>query len=160
VYHGSGIPPYYGSLNQTFSWKSWLLSVNIAYKFGHFFQKETIRYLDLFNGWRTHGDYAKRWQNPGDESQTTVPSMTYPANSNRDDFYAYSEANIGKGDIIRLQDIRLQYQWLLMRKFPVQAYASANNVALLWKANKWGIDPDFNNMPPARNYSLGLSIHF
>ncbi len=160
VYHGSGIPPYYGSLNQTFSWKSWLLSVNIAYKFGHFFQKETIRYLDLFNGWRTHGDYAKRWQHPGDESQTAVPSMTYPANSNRDDFYAYSEANIGKGDIIRLQDIRLQYQWLLMRKFPVQAYASANNVALLWKANKWGIDPDFNNMPPARNYSLGLSIHF
>lgn len=160
VYHGPGIPPYYGSLNQTFSWKSWLLSVNIAYKFGHFFQKETIRYLDLFNGWRTHGDYAKRWQNPGDESQTTVPSMTYPANSNRDDFYAYSEANIGKGDIMRLQDIRLQYQWLLMRKFPVQAYASANNVALLWKANKWGIDPDFNNMPPARNYSLGLSIHF
>ncbi len=86
--------------------------------------------------------------------------MTYPANSNRDDFYAYSEANIGKGDIIRLQDIRLQYQWLLLKKFPVQIYAAANNVALLWKANKWGIDPDFNNMPPARNYSLGLSIHF
>lgn len=160
VYHGTGIPPYYGSLNQTFTWKSWLLSVNFAYKFGHFFQKETIRYLDLFNGWRTHGDYAQRWQNAGDELQTTVPSMTYPANSNRDNFYAYSDANIGKGDVIRLQDIRLQYQWHVMRKYPVQVYASANNVALLWKANKWGIDPDFNNMPPARNYSLGLSVHF
>lgn len=160
VYHGSGIPPYYGSLNQTFTWKSWLLNFNIAYKFGHFFQKETIRYLDLFNGWRTHGDYAKRWQNPGDETKTTIPSMTYPANSSRDNFYAYSEANIGKGDVIRLQDIRLQYQCQLLHRYQIQVYAAANNVALLWKANKWGIDPDFNNMPPPRNYSLGVSVHF
>ncbi|MEI2273569.1 SusC/RagA family TonB-linked outer membrane protein [Sphingobacterium sp. ML3W] len=160
VYHGTGVPPYYGSLNQEFRWKSWLLNVNIAYKFGHFFQKETINYMDLFNGWRTHGDYSDRWQNPGDETRTTVPSMTYPANSNRDNFYAYSEANIGRGDLIRLQDIRLQYQWKIKQKYPVQFYAMVNNVVLLWKANKWGIDPDFNNMPPARNYSLGLSVHF
>lgn len=160
IYHGTGIPPYYGSLNQMFIWKSWMLSVNIAYKFGHFFQKETIRYQDLFNGWRTHGDYAQRWQNPGDEMWTSVPSMTYPANSSRDNFYAYSEANIGRGDVIRLQDIRLQYQWKLAKKYPIQCYASVNNVALLWKANKWGIDPDYNNMPPARNYSAGVSVHF
>lgn len=160
VYHGSGIPPYYGSLNQTFSWKSWMLTVNIAYKFGHFFQKETIRYQDLFNSWRTHGDYTQRWQNPGDELWTSVPSMTYPANSNRDNFYAYSEANIGRGDLIRLQDIRLQYQWKLAKNYPIQCYASVNNVALLWKANKWGIDPDYNNMPPARNYTAGVSVHF
>ncbi len=160
VYHGTGIPPYYGSLNQTFSWKSWMLTVNIAYKFGHFFQKETIRYQDLFNSWRTHGDYSQRWQNPGDELWTSVPSMTYPANSNRDNFYAYSEANIGRGDLIRLQDIRLQYQWKLAKNYPIQCYASVNNVALLWKANKWGIDPDYNNMPPARNYTAGVSVHF
>ncbi|MDM1295296.1 SusC/RagA family TonB-linked outer membrane protein [Sphingobacterium sp. N143] len=160
IYHGTGIPPYYGSLNQTFIWKSWMFTVNIAYKFGHFFQKETIRYQDLFNGWRTHGDYDQRWQKPGDELRTTVPSMTYPANANRDNFYAYSEENIGRGDVIRLQDLRLQYQWRLAHKYPVQFYASVNNVALLWKANKWGIDPDFNNMPPARNYNLGLSVHF
>ena len=80
--------------------------------------------------------------------------------SNRDNFYAYSEANIGKGDMIRLQDIRLQYKLKFKEKHPLQLYVSANNVALLWKANKWRIDPDFNNMPPPRNYSMGLSIHF
>lgn len=159
-YHGTALPPYYGSLNQTFSWRSWQLSINIACKFGHFFQKETIRYLDLFNGWRTHGDYAARWQQQGDEDRTTVPSMSYPANTNRDNFYAYSEANIGKGNMIRLQDIGLHYQCLLMHKYAMQLYASTNNIALLWKANKWGIDPDFNNTPPPRNYSLGLSVHF
>ena len=35
-------------------------------------------------------EFAQRWQKPGDELKTNVPSVIYPANSLRDNFYDYS----------------------------------------------------------------------
>src|SRR5690606_23856177 len=107
-YYGTALPPYYGSLVQSLTWKNLTLSFLIAYKFGHYAQKPTIAYNNLFNTWGGgHADYSKRWQKPGDEQLTTVPSMTYPAVNNRDRFYAASEPNIIRGDLIRLQDVGL-----------------------------------------------------
>jgi hypothetical protein len=54
-------------------------------------------------------DYARRWQKPGDEQRTNVPSFTYPTDSSRDQFYNQSSVNVEKGDNIRLQDARLAY---------------------------------------------------
>src|SRR5690606_11359398 len=143
--------------------KQFELFLNITYKFGHYFQRQTINYYTLFNGWETHSDFEKRWQQPGDEQVTTVPSMIYPANSARENFYAYSEANIERGDLIRLQDIRLTYTftptWLL-KTLPLRVNFNVNNVGLLWKANKSGLDPDYYELPPARTYTVGLSTTF
>lgn len=162
-YHGTGLPPYYGSFQNTFRWKQLELMFNITYKFGHFFQKETINYHALFNSWITHGDYVTRWQQPGDEKQTTVPSMVYPSNANRDNFYAYSDANIERGDLIRLKDIRFAYSFVPRwghKVMPVSVYFTANNVGRLWTANKSGIDSDYRALPAPRSYSLGLSASF
>lgn len=163
VYHGTALPPYYGSLQSSFHWKRFELFLNITYKFGHYFQRETINYYTLFNGWETHSDFEKRWQQPGDEQFTTVPSMIYPANSARDNFYAYSEANIEKGDLIRLQDVRLTYTFtpkLSGKTLPLRINFNMNNVGLLWKANKSGLDPDYYELPAARTYTIGLSTTF
>src|SRR5690606_8201395 len=111
VYHGTALPPYYGFWRGNVSWRRFELSFNISYKLGHYFQKETINYYSLFNSWNGHGDYTLRWQHPGDEKRTTVPSMVYPANSNRDMFYTRSEANIERGDLVRLQDLRVAYSF-------------------------------------------------
>ncbi|MCY4781540.1 SusC/RagA family TonB-linked outer membrane protein [Sphingobacterium sp. UT-1RO-CII-1] len=163
IYYGSGLPPIYGSLKQSVSWKNIDFSFLISYKLGHYFQKETISYSSLFNSWAGHGDFSKRWQKLGDELTTNVPSMVYPAASARDQFYLNSEANIEKGDVIRLQDVNLNYTFkpfVRKLKATISMFASVNNVAILWSANSQGLDPDYIGVPPSRRYTLGINCKF
>jgi len=74
VYSGPALPPYYGSLRNDFSYKAFTLSFNLLYKFGYYFRKSSINYYQLFYNWRGNADYANRWQKPGDEKNTNVPS--------------------------------------------------------------------------------------
>lgn len=117
-----------------------------------------------------HIDYVKRWQQPGDEKTTTVPSMVYPlSNERRDDFYAYSSANVLKGDNIRIGYIQLNYDLnkSLLQKLPVkniQIYLNITNIGLLWRSNKEGLDPDYDTgndayLPP-RRIATGVKIEF
>jgi hypothetical protein len=41
-------------------------------------------------------------------------------------------------------------------------YVIVNNLGLLWKANKDGIDPDYKgaSLPPSKNYALGITANF
>lgn len=162
-YHGTALPPYYGSVVNTWRWKNIRLFINVTYKFGHYFQRRTIRYHALFNNWTSHTDFAKRWQQPGDERWTTVPSMTYPANAARDDFYANSDANIEPGGLIRLQDVKLAYTFrpvFYNRSIPITLNFNINNVALLWTANVSDLDPDYFELPPPRTYTIGVVASF
>lgn len=162
VYHGTALPPYYGSFMQEFTWKNVRLSFLLSYKFGHYFQKSTISYSSLFSSWSGHSDYERRWQKPGDEQHTDVPSMVYPLASNRDRFYASSSANILDGALLRLQDIGLDYRTetkLFSRQVRAVVFFKANNLGLLWRANKQGLDPDYYGLPPGRRYSFGISVN-
>lgn len=162
VYDGSSNPVYFGGFRNTFIWHGVSLSANITYRLGYYFRKTSINYTSLFNGWVGNSDYALRWQNPGDEKHTNVPSIIYPANSDRDQFYTFSEANIGRADNVRLQDIRIGYQlekawqqWLPFNS--LQFYVYASNLGIIWRANKWHLDPDYGSLIPApRTLSLGL----
>lgn len=156
-YYGSALPTSYGYFRNTLRWKGWQCYVSLAYKMGHYFQKPSIGYGGLFGGHGGHADYYRRWQQPGDENHTDVPSMVYPANSDRDQFYLLSEANTRKGDLVRLQDVRLSYA---LPKPQLSFHLSANNVGLLWTANRERIDADYLYMPPPRNYTLGMNWKF
>lgn len=161
VYHGTGLPIYHGSLQNTISYKNFELWVNIAFKFGHFFQRETIRYHDLFNLWVGHSDFTQRWLSPGDEHDTSVPSMTYPANTNRDDFYSFSEANIDRGDLVRLQDLRLSYNYVSKGDRMIKGiivFATASHLGILWKSTASTLDPDYIETPLPRSYALGFKL--
>ncbi|WP_164126196.1 SusC/RagA family TonB-linked outer membrane protein [Sphingobacterium luzhongxinii] len=161
VYHGTALPPYHGSLIQELSFGNWSLSLLFAFKFGHYFQKQTIRYKDLFDSWVGHSDYNSRWQAPGDEAFTNVPSMIYPAVANRDNFYANSSANVFRGDIVRLQDVSLSHNFRIKvsgRTITGRMYGKTNGGTLIWAKNKYGIDPDYLGRPPERRYSLGLQL--
>lgn len=148
VYKGNSRPGIFGSLRNDFSYKGFNLSFNIVYKFNYYIRKPSLslNYQDLL-GLYQNSDYALRWQKPGDELMTSVPSLVYPSNTARNTFYQYSEALVRRGDHIRLQDIRLGYDVPknlirnnLIRK--VQVYSYASNLGILWRANKNGIDPD------------------
>lgn len=156
-YYGSALPNHYGFLRGSVGWKNFEITFSINYKLGHYFKKSTISYSGLYSGTSGHGDYEKRWQRAGDERFTTVPSMTYPANAQRDNFYLGSEDNIIKADVIRLQDMRISYR---LSKFPIVFDASINNVCILWRGNNDGLDPDYFSTPPNRVYAFGIHFNF
>ncbi|AXY76084.1 SusC/RagA family TonB-linked outer membrane protein [Paraflavitalea soli] len=170
IYNGSAIPTTFGNLNNNFTYKSFTLTVNIRYSFGYYFRKNTLMYYSLFNSGVTHPDYSKRWKEPGDEQKTSIPSMIYPISEpRRDQFYAYSSANVLKGDNIRLGYIRVSYDInkSTLGKLPVKAiqvYANVENLGILWRANKAGLDPDYDSgntpFPPPKRVALGVKFDF
>jgi TonB-linked SusC/RagA family outer membrane protein len=166
VYNGPARPIYYGSLNNSFSWKNFMLNVSIGYKLGYFFRRPSINYTSLFDNGAGHKEFANRWQKPGDESLTDVPSMSYPKNANRDMFYNYSTATVEKGDHIRLQDVNVSYN-LTGKEIKIPSiqsllfYVQVNNIGIIWRANKIGIDPDYiSGYPTPRSFSFGIKAEF
>ncbi|WP_140937976.1 SusC/RagA family TonB-linked outer membrane protein [Sphingobacterium lumbrici] len=162
VYHGTSLPPYYGNFTIRLGFKNISLQSNLMFKWGHYFRKNTINYTSAFSYNTYHEDFALRWRSPGDESNTFIPSMNYPANSNRDNFFNYSDVLVHRGDLIRLKDIALRYLWTPNikqdRKSKIEFGLSCSNIGLLWRANKAGIDPDYNILPPSRSYSFTISL--
>ena len=56
-------------------------------------------------------------------------------------------------------------KWLPLNQ--MQVYLYANNIGILWKANKKGLDPDYNDSftgvpsyPSPRTIALGLKTNF
>lgn len=165
MYNGPSTPRIFGSVGNSFSWKGFSLSAYISYKLGYYFRKESINYDLLFNSGIGNSDFSKRWQHPGDELKTQVPSMVYPNIGGRDNFYALSNATVLKGDNIRLQFINLSYdftRWLNSKKLfkMLQLYINASNLGIIWKANKDNIDPDFpSSIPTPKTYAIGLRVN-
>jgi TonB-dependent starch-binding outer membrane protein SusC len=166
VYSGPALPTLYGSLINSVSYKGISVTACIICKFGYYFKKPGLSYSTLFASLSGKSDYAKRWQQHGDEKITDVPSLVYPAVSARDAFYNGSEVLVEKGDNIRLQYITLSYtiSRQIIQKLPfknIDVYANVNNLGILWRANKDGLDPDYtlNSIPPSKNIALGLRIN-
>jgi TonB-linked SusC/RagA family outer membrane protein len=167
-YNGSAVPVTFGSLRNTFTYKDISLSFNLIFKLGYYFRRSSINYGNLFTIWSGHPDYANRWQKPGDEALTNVPSLIYPnSDTNRDSFYTNSSALVERGDNIRLQDINVSYSPKLsasVRKYmkQFQVYAYMRNLGIIWKANKVGLDPDnySGGFPLPLTVSLGLKTTF
>lgn len=165
VYNGPARPPYFGSLMNSFRWKGLSLSFNILYRLGYYFRKPSILYASLLNGLGGNPDYDLRWQKPGDEKFTSVPSQPSYPDPNRDQVYAFSSVLVKRADNIRFQDIRLSYDLRPSRgqKFPVRLirfYVYINNIGILWKAYHGSLDPDFPGLKPTRSYSGGVQVNF
>jgi TonB-dependent starch-binding outer membrane protein SusC len=175
IYNGPLNPPVVGAFRNDFSYRSFAVSVNITYKLGHYFRRSSIDYSELLYSWGGNKDFANRWQKPGDEEHTNVPSI--PANitgarTARDYyFYANSSILVEKADHIRLQDIVISYdfdkeQWARLLVKKAHVYCNISNVAILWRANKFGIDPDAvpqtatTILPQPRRLTLGVRFDF
>lgn len=165
VFHGSSFPLYYGFITNTLSWKGFSLSTNLTYRLKYYFREPVMGYTDLFAQWRSMPEYAHRWQKPGDEQNTTVPSMIYPASNMRDQFYTYAAIHVKKADNIRIQDIRLQYTLnkspgsrLPFRDLNFFLYANNLNI-LLWRAEDSHFDPDYQAAPAPKTVAAGVTIN-
>ena len=164
AYIGSATPTVFGSFRNEFNWKYFNLSFNITYKFGYYFRRASLNNSSLFSGNYRMPDYSERWKNAGDEMFTTVPALVYPANANRTAIYTLSDLLVESASHIRLQDIRLDCdmkQLMKDAKLPqMQVFLYAQQLGLLWKANKHGIDPDNQQMLPSSSLAVGLRLNF
>ena len=163
VYIGSGTPLSFGSLINTFSLKQFSLSVNISYRFHYYFLKSALRYSGLVDGGVASSDYEKRWQKPGDELITNVPSFQYPVDGRRDNFYALSSINVLPADNIRLEYINFSYSLRSKKNWfdNLQVYANAADLGLIWKKNKEGLDPDYpSSLHPVQTWAFGVKATF
>lgn len=167
VYHGSKTPTIFGAVRNDFSYGNFNLSVNVSYRLGYYFNRNStsLNYTDVIKTGQ-HQDYNSRWQQSGDELHTNVPSLSYPANANRNLFYQYSEVLVEKGDHIRLQDVRLSYELPMnmlkkLKMSQLNIFAYANNLGILWRANKSGIDPGAvgAGITYPSQFSLSFGIH-
>jgi hypothetical protein len=177
MYNGPVNPPIVGAFRNDFFWKNVSVSVNIMYKLGYYFRRPSVDYGAMMTNWGTNADLGKRWQKPGDEETTFVPSIpnTVAAPSivstRERSFYANSAVLVQKGDHIRLQDVVISYdfekkQWARLPVKRIHVYCNVNNIGILWRANDYGIDPDAlpnsfaNYLPAARSVTLGAKFEF
>lgn len=167
VYDGSTRPLYFGSVLNEFNYRHFSLSFNITYRFDYYYRAPGINYSSILQGQGyDFGSFADRWQKPGDESWTQVPSMPAQRSIYRDDVYNYSTILAKRADNARLQDINLTYTFsgVKINNFRInqfQVYLYANNLGILWKATKGRIDPDYviADYPPVRTIAAGVKIN-
>ncbi len=170
VYNGPARPTYFGSFRNNFAYKNLTLSVNISYELNYYFRRDSYTSSSL--PWLGNIDYFKRWQKPGDEANTNVPSFQLPPyTTDRDAFYQYSSVLVDNGDNIRLKDIRLSYELdkSKIKGLPfshISIYGYADNIGILWRANKDHLDPDLvvgsslSSYPIPRTYAIGVKANF
>lgn len=168
-YFGASTPTYITGFRNTFTFKNISLSANITGKFGYYFRRESVNYSGLVPSFVSpgilegHSDYGLRWQHPGDEHKTDVPSFIYPNDGDRNEFYESSAVLVEKGDHIRLQDLVLGYTldkplWGLRS---ARFFVNMNNLGLIWRANKQKLDPDYQpGYSAPRIVAIGLNANF
>ncbi|MGJ1193506.1 SusC/RagA family TonB-linked outer membrane protein [Sphingobacterium siyangense] len=163
-YVGLRFPPWQGSLMQSFNYKGFELNANIEFKMGFYLRRASIDYSKLFANGIGNRDYERRWQKIGDEQFTTVPATPTNVDNRRDALYANSMALIEKGDFVRLSNIQMAYtfKWRNVKSVQTRVFAVVNNLGMLYRANKSGLDPDFYqaNYPKPRTYTIGVQLDF
>ena len=170
-YMGTSQPPVSGGLSNTFSYKGFSLGFNAIFNFGHQMRRDVGNYftgrligtnaLGLsagrytsainLNSGNVNAIFNKRWRQPGDENFTNVPSYvsnTSVSGSRRDiNYFVNGDLNVLDASYIKMRDITLSYS--LPQSLVKTMYAGSVTFRMqvsnlmLWKANKYGIDPEF-----------------
>ncbi|MCD0466969.1 SusC/RagA family TonB-linked outer membrane protein [Flavobacterium sp. ENC] len=174
-YMGTTVAPYFGGFMNNFSYKNFMLGVQMTYYAGHVFRNTVLQNYPSYSGVQ-YGAVAKdeliadRWRQAGDEVFTNVPGL---ANISYNSLNRYQNAdiNILPADNIRLQQISLGYnvpsEWLAKTFIKSLSFNfAARNLGLLWVKNDLGIDPqylstnNYNTLAPQRNYTLQFNCSF
>jgi hypothetical protein len=168
---GTYQPVWNGGLSNIFRLGNFELAANIVYDFGNVMRRDVDDFYagnglipqtannglqsgDLrFRSGNVNAEFANRWMSPGDELKTNVPSwipLTTIDQSRRDTrYYTQGNINVVSAAYAKLRDISLSYDL----PHTTVSRAGLNGVRLrlqvsnlmLWKANRYGIDPEFQD---------------
>ncbi len=165
-YSGSAIPKFFGSINNTFSYKGFSLSTLLNYQVGGKFYDGNYAGLMSFRyGSAIHADALNAWKKPGDV--TSVPRLD---NVNNGNINAGSDRWLIDASYINIRNITLTYAFpkAAISKFgfdQARIFVGAENLYVFSK--RTGLNPaeSFNgtNSPvytPNRLFNAGFNIGF
>lgn len=186
-YMGTTVPKFNGGLTNYFSYKQFGLSLNMIYSFGAVMRTDAnkLSNADLFFSGVMPGraynlndnlsvDFLKRWQKPGDEKITNIPRYipVEDYNLRNMDYFRYADINVASASYIKLNEATFTYALspgaLRLLKIESAIFRFQINNIMLWKANKLGINPEFQSsvfgtrfMPVGQHsITLGTTINF
>jgi TonB-linked SusC/RagA family outer membrane protein len=189
AYMGTWQPTLTGGFSNNFRYRNFQLSCNLVYNFGSTLKRDAVG-LNTFTSTLTgrtsnsagyffgnlYSDFNKRWKKPGDETITNIPAYI-PSSSTASTqrsalYYANGDINYFDGAYIKMRDLNLSYTLppqivSRLRAEDITFRATLSNV-LLWKANDYGIDPEFHNSNGAErkipfaqhSITFGLNMRF
>ena len=149
---GTTQPLWAGGLSNGFSYRDFSLNINLVYNLGH------VMFRDVNTFWsepmydNVHAEFADRWKVRGDENKTNIPRYigNKAENSDRNTtYYTAANINVFNASFVKVRDITLAYNLpeKLINQLKVRAITFRAQVSnlMLWKANKLGIDPEFQD---------------
>jgi len=152
LYMGTYQPKWSGGFLNSFRYQSFNLQANMIFNAGNVIRRDVNTKYTGINARATnyHSDFANRWKKPGDEQFTDIPSFIGNTQQNAARYpwyYMISNTNVIDGAFVKLRDITLSYDLPenILRHLSIhtfRVFAQVGNV-MLWKANKYGIDPEF-----------------
>ncbi|WP_316795041.1 SusC/RagA family TonB-linked outer membrane protein [Pedobacter agri] len=182
---GTYQPKWSGGFTNTFTYKQFSLTGNMIFNLGHVMRRDVNTFYTgnrvapfggSVNSGNIHSDFAGRWKQAGDETITDIPSwVSLPATSTSRRFinyYLFGSTNVISASYVKLRDVTLSYQLpsIITKKLNVDRVsvrAQMGNI-MLWKANKFGIDPEYINpllgvrtqLTNQHTFSLGANVAF
>lgn len=183
VNSGSAIPDFSGGFNTRFQYKNWSLYMQFNMQFGGVGRLPAIYDYTQYRGTpfpdvNVSTKLIDRWQKPGDELLTNIPSvpgvskkftMYVPSDINvyeTYEIYQFSDAQIADTDMIRCGQIALSYELdkKIAQKFNlnrVNMRLGVTNPFFIAFDDKWdGIDPETGNWPVRKMYTFTLNLSF
>ncbi|WP_164735311.1 SusC/RagA family TonB-linked outer membrane protein [Pseudoflavitalea rhizosphaerae] len=187
AFMGTTQPVWNGGFSNTFRYDQFTLTANTIFNLGHVMRRDVPRsYAGRIIGHgnilgkssgsgfysQLHPDFLNRWKKPGDEAFTNIPSYDadFSGSSSRRDiaYYHSSDVNVVSASYIKLRDITLAYRLPShiagkLRTESISFHVQVSNI-MLWKANKFGIDPEFHDAAlgsrvPSTPYTTDPSIN-
>ncbi|AOM79340.1 hypothetical protein BFS30_20510 [Pedobacter steynii] len=149
---GTRQPIWAGGLANSFNYKGFSLNVNLVYNLGHVMSRDVNTFWTEAMYDNVHAEFANRWKVAGDEKRTDIPRYIGDNSLNSDRntlYYTAANSNVFKASFVKVRDITLAYSLpqRLTEQLKVQGITLRAQVSnlMLWKANKLGIDPEFQN---------------
>lgn len=187
MFTGTYQPVWSGGISNRFNYKGFRLNINTILNLGHVMRRDVnlfytgrLTHNNFATGGFTtgnlHNEFLNRWKMPGDEQITNIPSYlvnTSNSNTRRDvTYYQNGNINVVSASFIKVRDISLSYTIprRLSQKLKtndIDFRLQVGNI-MLWKANDFKIDPEFQNAftgirslrANQKTFTVGLHVNF
>lgn len=183
-YMGSTLPKFNGGLSNTIRYRQFSVSANLIYNLGSVMRRDANNFFGgrltgqagSFTNGNINVEFLERWQKPGDEAKTNVPS--YVSNQSINFFrrsvgyYTNADINVISASYIKLRDMTLSYELssMILKRLRVESFRLFLQTGnyMVWKANKFDIDPEYHNLSSGtlslplygHTYSVGANVSF
>lgn len=169
IYAGSYQPKWNGGFGNTFRYKNFRLSANMVYNMGNVMPVDRkLSYGGMLHS-NVSVDFLNRWKQKGDEQFTDIPPFLGNGDAANGlgnlDYFVRGRNNVADASFIKLRDVTLYYD--LPRSLLNSVRLKTQNITfrvqvsniMVWKANKFNIDPEYAGVIPANQHTLTLGAH-